>query len=96
MAAIMAIFLSSGIQAQVYKCAGPDGSIVFSDKPCGDTAEEVLNLDSGSSGVGQSSSGPPSSLTLRNGSILQFKKIVKIEVKTDTGYRTGKTGMHIF
>ena len=86
----------SALQAQVYKCTGPDGTVVFSDKACGEHAELVKDLDSGSSGVGSNISGPPSSLTFGDGSILPYKKIISIQVRTETGYKTGKTGLYIF
>ena len=38
--AITAIASVPVLQAQVYKCDGPDGT-VFSDMPCGDSAEEI-------------------------------------------------------
>ena len=80
------------VQAQVYKCTSDDGSTAFSDKPCSDSAELITDLDSGSTSAG----GPPSSLTLDDGSILRFKKIISIDVKTAGGYKTGRKGMHIF
>ena len=85
-------------QAQVYKCTGADGSVSFTDKPCNGNAEIVNNTDPGTSGLGAGggSSGPASSLTLTDGSIQPFKKIISIEVKTQTGYKTGRKGMHVF
>jgi hypothetical protein len=83
------------LNAQVYKCEGPDGSVVFSDKECGGDAEIIENLDVGSSGVGAASGGPPMSLTLGNGSILEFKKILSLEVRTENGYRTGREGLYV-
>ena len=93
---ILFILSVTVVQAQVYKCTAADGSITFSDRACAGDAEVVKDLDSGSSGVGSSMGGPPSSLTLGDGSILLFKKIIAIQVKTETGYKTGKTGLHIF
>lgn len=84
------------LHAQVYKCTDTDGSVTFSDKACGSDAEVLKDVESGNSGLGTSASGPPSSITLGNGSILPFKKIISLEVKTESGYRTGKTGMHVF
>ena len=92
---VMAVMGTFVCQAQVYKCTGADGSVTFSDKACGDDAAIVKDLDPASTGIGMGVGGPPSSLTLGDGSILAFKKIISIEVKTESGYRTGKEGMHI-
>ena len=73
------ILPGSVLQAQVYKCTGPDGTVAFSDKACGEHAELVKDLDSGSSGVGSNISGPPSSLTFGDGSILPYKNPEDLE-----------------
>lgn len=93
---LLLMIFAPWVQAQVYKCTGTDGSVIFSDKACGSDAEILSNLDPGSSGVGANAGGPPSSLTLDDGSILRFKKIVAINVQTESGIHIGRTGMHIF
>jgi hypothetical protein len=80
--------------AEIYKCTNNDGTVEFGNLPCSETAELIEDLNGGSQGVGAVEI--PSSLTLGDGSVQPFKKIVSIEVKTETGYRTGTTGMHIF
>jgi hypothetical protein len=82
------------VHAQIYKCTNADGSIEFSDIPCGEAAEVVADEGTGASGFGGNNA--PSSITLADGSVQPYKEIISIEVKTDTGYKTGKTGMHIF
>jgi hypothetical protein len=81
--------------AQVYKCTDDAGNLVFSDKPCAVDAEIVEGVEAGSNGIGTASAGPGSSITLANGSILPYKKIISIEVRTEMGYRTGREGMYI-
>ena len=93
---ILFYLVSSTAFAQVYKCVDASGNMTFSDKPCAENAVVVEVLDAGTQGIGASSGGPASSLTLSDGSILEFKKIVSIEVRTKMGYKTGKTGMHVF
>ena len=88
------LFGASAIQAEIYKCVKANGSIEFSDLPCGEAAELIENINSSTRGLGTEQT--PSSLTLGDGSVQPFKKILSLEVKTDTGYRTGKTGMYIF
>ena len=97
MAFLLFVLMATELHAQVYKCTAADGSTTFSDKPCNENAEVVTNLDSGTSGLGSApGGGPPSSLTLGDGKILAFKKIISIDVQTEGGYMTGRTGMHIF
>ena len=92
---IMTLFLCApAVQAEIYKCTNDDGSVEFSDLPCSEAAELIEDLNGGTQGVGAVET--PSSLTLGDGSVQSFKKIISIEVKTETGYRTGTTGMHIF
>ena len=38
-AGMLAIWLCTGAYAELYKCKGPDGKIVFSDTPCGDDTQ---------------------------------------------------------
>ncbi len=93
---ILFCLLSSTAFAQVYKCTNAHGNLIFSDKPCAENAQVVQGLDADSQGISGSSDGPASSLTLADGSILPFREIVSIEVKTKMGYKTGKTGMYVF
>lgn len=83
-------------QAQVYKCTDDKGGVAFSSMPCGGNEEIVEYLEDGSSGIASAEAGPPSSISLADGNVLNYKKIVSIEVKTQTGYQTGRTGMHVF
>ena len=91
---IIVFLFASPVHAEIYKCIKSDGSIEFGDMPCGESAVIVEDVSAGTKGLGRDEI--PSSLTLGDGSVQPFKKIISLEVKTDTGYRTGETGMHIF
>ena len=94
MLSVVLFLCASSVCAQVYKCPGADGSVEFSDQPCGGNAELVNDIDPGSYGDGGGGSG--SSLTLANGNVQPFKKVVSIEVRTKTGVKTGTEGMHVY
>ena len=91
---VLCVF-ASVTHAQVYKCTDANGNLTFSDKPCAADAEVMEGIDGGTSGFEAALGGPPSSITLASGSILRFKEIISIEVRTPMGYRTGKEGMHV-
>jgi hypothetical protein len=93
---LFACLSSATVQAQVYQCTDENGSVTFSDRPCANDAKLVTGLEDGNSGIAPGGDLPQSSLTLGDGSIQPFKKIVSIEVKTQTGYKTGKEGLHVF
>ena len=43
-------------QAAIYKCPGPDGQVIFSDKPCGgavESPEQQIEVSPVSAGRGQ-------------------------------------------
>ena len=85
---------ATSVHAEIYKCSNADGSVEFSDMPCSETAEIIGDVKTGTSGIDAFEL--PNSITLADGSVQPFKEIISIEVKTGTGYKTGKTGMHIF
>jgi hypothetical protein len=93
---LLSFLAVSTVQAQVYKCTNESGNVTFSSMPCGGGGEIVEGLEGGSSGIESAGSGPPSSMTLADGNILNFKKIVSIQVRTPLGYQTGREGMHVY
>lgn len=98
----MLSLLASAAHGQVYKCTDTNGKTIFSDKPCAEATRVIeksargSNAASASSGIGAATGGPSSSISLADGSVLNFKKILAIEVKTPLGYRTGRQGMHVY
>jgi len=91
---IIVFLFTTPVHAEIYKCVKDDGSIEFSDLPCGESAELIEDVNAGTKGLAADE--VASSLTLGDGSVQPFKEILSVEVKTDTGYRTGETGLYIF
>ena len=79
--------------AEVYKCKDEHGHTTFSEKPCGDNAE-VLDIKTRK--TVEEKPLPESSLLLADGSVQPFKKIISIEVKTKSGFKTSDEGLHVY
>ena len=90
---ILPLFFVINVQAEVYKCKDEYGHTTFSEKPCGENAE-VLNINTRK--AVEEEPLPESSLLLADGSVQPFKKILSIEVKTKSGFKTGEEGLHVY
>lgn len=93
---LLALLLCLGVttvQAEIFKCTNEKGKVAFSDKPCSKDAEVVQLTETN---IGITKEAPEHSLTMADGSIQPFKKVLSLQVKTKTGYKSGKAGLYVF